>query len=369
MLERRAISVDGIVQGVGFRPFVHGLAGSLRLQGFVRNQAGNVRIEVEGEGGSLDRFLDELTHHPPPLAHIDRVLWSTISPRGDAQFQIQASQTDGDGEILISPDVATCGACLKELFDPADRRYRYPFLNCTRCGPRLTIITGSPYDRPRTTMAGFSMCRKCQEEYEDPGDRRFHAQPTCCRQCGPSLRLFDKEGTPVATDDPLAAFAEAILAGRIGALKGIGGFHLVCDATDESVVAELRRRKHRDEKPFAVMLRDVQEVLSICEVTQLERQLLESPRAPIVLLRKREGLLVANSVAPGNPLLGVMLPYTPLHHLLLSGVGGLPLVMTSGNRADEPIAYEETDALERCAGSRISFSSITGRSISVATIP
>lgn len=210
MVERRAISVVGIVQGVGFRPFIHGLAARLHLQGFVRNQTGNVRIEVEGECGSLDHFLSEITHHPPPLAHIDRVSWSPISSRGDAQFRIDASESDADGQVLISPDVATCAACLDELLDPANRRYRYPFLNCTHCGPRLTIITGSPYDRPRTTMAGFPMCPACSEEYENPADRRFHAQPTCCRDCGPKLRLLSAEGAAVAADDPLAAFVEAI---------------------------------------------------------------------------------------------------------------------------------------------------------------
>ena len=350
MAERRAISVDGIVQGVGFRPFVYGLASRLHLQGFVRNQTGNVRIEVEGERGSLDRFLNELTHNPPPLAHIDRVSWRQVSPCGDMLFRIDASEIDPGGQVLISPDVATCSACLGELLDPANRRYRYPFLNCTHCGPRLTIITGSPYDRPRTTMARFPMCPECREEYEDPADRRFHAQPTCCGDCGPALRLLDGDGTQIAADDPLTAFVRAIRGGRIGAMKGIGGYHLVCDATKESVVAELRQRKHRDEKPFAVMLRTLPEVQAICEVSTLEGKLLESPRAPIVLLRRRIGCRIAPAVAPGNPLLGVMLPYTPLHHLLLHDLNGVALVMTSGNRSDEPIAYEEADALQRLHG-------------------
>jgi hydrogenase maturation protein HypF len=350
MVERRAISVVGIVQGVGFRPFVHGLASRFHLLGFVRNQTGNVRIEVEGEGGSLDRFLNEITHHPPPLAQIDRVSWSPVSPRGDAQFRINASESDGDGQVLISPDVATCAACLDELLDPANRRYRYQFLICTHCGPRLTIITGSPYDRPRTTMAGFPMCSECREEYENPVDRRFHAQPTCCRDCGPALRLLNAEGTEVAADDPLVTFVEAIRAGRIGAMKGVGGYHLICDATREPVVTELRQRKHRDEKPFALMLRNMADVRAICEVSSLEGQLLDSPRAPIVLLRRRAGCSIADSVAPGNPLLGVMLPYTPLHHLMLGDMQGTPLVMTSGNRADEPIAYEEADATGRLHG-------------------
>jgi len=350
MVERRAISVDGIVQGVGFRPFVHGLASRLHLQGFVRNQTGKVRIEVEGEGGCLDRFLNELTHNPPPLAQINHVSWSPLSPRGDVQFRIDASESDSDGQVLISPDVATCAACLGELLDPANRRYRYPFLNCTHCGPRLTIITGSPYDRPRTTMAGFPMCPECSEEYENPADRRFHAQPTCCQSCGPALRLLSGEGTQLAAEDPLTTFVQAIQAGRIGAMKGVGGYHLICDATQEPVVAELRQRKHRDEKPFAIMLGTLADVQAIGEVSSLESQLLQSPRAPIVLVRRRPGCRIAQSVAPGNPLLGVMLPYTPLHHLLMQDVQGVPLVMTSGNRSDEPIAYEEADAVERLRG-------------------
>jgi hydrogenase maturation protein HypF len=350
MVERRAINVRGIVQGVGFRPFVHGLASRFHLQGFVRNQSGDVRIEVEGEGGSLDRFLNEITRNPPPLAHIDHVSWSRVSPRGDVQFRIDASKIDSDGQVLISPDVATCPACLAELLDPADRRFRYPFLNCTHCGPRLAIITGSPYDRPRTTMAGFPMCPECGEEYDNPADRRFHAQPTCCRECGPTLRLLNAEGTAIPADDPLVTFVRAIQAGQIGAMKGVGGYHLVCDATNELVVAKLRQRKHRDEKPFAVMLHNLSDIKKLCEISPLEGQLLESPRAPIVLVRKRSPCGIAESVAPGNPLLGAMLAYTPLHHLLLNDVQGIPLVMTSGNRSDEPIAYEEADAVERLRG-------------------
>jgi hydrogenase maturation protein HypF len=361
MLQRRAICVDGIVQGVGFRPFVHGLASRLRLRGFVRNQTGNVRIEVEGERASLDCFLDEVTRSfndgneaAPPLARIERVSWCDISVRGDMQFRIEASELDPDGRVLVSPDVATCADCLKELFDPANRRYRYPFLNCTHCGPRVTIITGSPYDRAQTTMAAFPMCASCREEYENPADRRFHAQPTCCPECGPILRLLDGVAALIPAVDPLATFVEEIRSGRIGAMKGIGGYHLVCDATNESAVAEMRRRKYRDDKPFAVMVRNFGDAQAICEVSSLERQLLESPPAPIVLLAKRTGLRIApqvcDGVAPGNPHLGVMLPYSPLHHLLLDDMKGLPLVMTSGNRSDEPIAYDDADAITRLRG-------------------
>jgi hydrogenase maturation protein HypF len=349
MVERRAIAVQGIVQGVGFRPFVHGLAVRLRLGGFVANHAGSVLIEVEGDAPALDYFLAELAGHPPPLAHIERLAWESRPPRGDAAFRIAASQSEPDpAAVFISPDVATCADCLAELFDPDDRRFGYPFLNCTNCGPRLTIIRGAPYDRARTTMAAFALCAACRAEYEDPANRRFHAQPTCCPACGPRLQLRDAAGAPVTTDDPLARFADALRAGRIGALKGLGGYHLACDARSDAAVGELRRRKHRDEKPFAVMVAGLAAARALCEVSADEETLLCSPRRPIVLLRRRGA--VAEAVAPRNPYLGVMLPYTPLHQLLLRAVGDLPLVMTSGNRTDEPIAYEDADALARLAG-------------------
>lgn len=350
MAERRAIQVGGIVQGVGFRPYVHGLASRLQLHGFVKNQTGDVLIEVEGEVNSLERFLDELACRPPPLAQIDQVRWVSVVPRGDQQFRIEPSEVDAASQFFIAPDVATCAACVRELLDPADRRFRYPFLNCTNCGPRLTIITGSPYDRPRTTMARFAMCPDCRDEYEDPANRRFHAQPTACAACGPRLQVLGADGAPAEAADPLACFVQAIAAGRIGAMKGLGGYHLVCDARNAASVAELRRRKHRDEKPFALMVRDLDAAQAICELGPLERQLLQPPRCPIVLLRKRAGSGIAEPVAPGNPYLGVMLPYTPLHHLLLHDLAGLPLVMTSGNRADEPIAHQEEDAVQRLRG-------------------
>jgi hydrogenase maturation protein HypF len=236
------------------------------------------------------------------------------------------------------------------LLAPGDRRHRYPFLNCTNCGPRLTIITGAPYDRQRTTMAGFPLCAACRAEYEDPADRRFHAQPTCCPACGPRLQLLDGQGQPVGSADPVAAFTEALLADRIGAMKGLGGYHLACDARSGAVVAELRRRKHRDEKPFAVMVADEAAAAALCQVQPAEQELLLTAQRPIVLLRKRPGAGVAEEVSPHNPFLGVMLPYTPLHHLLLRAAPGVPLVMTSGNRSDEPIAYEDRDAVERLAG-------------------
>jgi hydrogenase maturation protein HypF len=260
------------------------------------------------------------------------------------------SESHSDGPIFVSADVATCDLCLAELFNPLDRRYRYPFLNCTNCGPRLTIVTGAPYDRQRTTMASFRMCDPCRAEYEDPANRRFHAQPIACPTCGPQLQLLDAQGVPVLTDDPLASFAAGIRGGLIGALKGLGGFHLTCDAGDKAAVGALRQRKQRDEKPFAIMVRDVATAKKYCQVSVAEEDLLRSPARPIVLLHKRSNARVADGVSPLNPFLGIMLPYTPLHHLLLEAVVGIPVVMTSGNRSDEPIAFEERDALSRLDG-------------------
>jgi len=349
-MERRAITVEGIVQGVGFRPFVYALASRLDLRGFVKNQSGRVIIEAEGSRSCLERFVCDLRDAAPPLARIDALSSQPTFVRGDETFRIDPSDEQSSGPIFISPDVATCDACLAELFDPTDRRYRYPFLNCTNCGPRLTIIKGAPYDRARTTMASFPMCPACQAEYDDPDNRRFHTQPAACPACGPRLSVCQKNGEPIETSDPLALFIDALRRGQIGALKGLGGFHLVCDAAAESIVSELRRRKHRDEKPFAVMMPDLDTVRRCCEISALEETLLLSPRRPIVLLKKRAdsiGDSVCEAVTPGNPRLGVMLPYTPLHHLLFEKFQGRALVMTSGNRSDEPIAYEDADAFER----------------------
>jgi hydrogenase maturation protein HypF len=353
-MPRRAITVSGVVQGVGFRPFVYGLASKHRLSGFVRNRVGTVEIEVEGPSTSLDDFLYELEHSPPALAMIDRLLSHEQSPVGDREFCIEHSYDGAEHEIYLSPDVATCPDCLAELFNPLDRRYRYPFINCTNCGPRLTIIRAAPYDRLRTTMSDFAMCAACRQEYEDPRNRRFHAEPIACPICGPQLQLRDAIGNHVDSSDPLAAFVEVIRRGGIGALKGLGGYHLVCDARDDRAVAELRRRKHRDEKPFAIMIRDLFAAERLCHVTDEQRHVLEQPARPIVLLRKnRDSTLAAISlseaVAPGNPYLGVMLPYTPLHHLLLDAMDRAPLVMTSGNRSDEPIAYLDDDAAQQLA--------------------
>ncbi len=350
-MERRVIAVRGTVQGVGFRPFVYGLAAKLQLGGSVSNHPGGVTIEVEGEAGQVEAFLADLTYQPPPLARIEGVCWERREPRGQREFQIGVSATEGRGEVAISPDVATCAECLRELFDPGDRRYRYPFLNCTNCGPRLTIVRGYPYDRARTTMGGFALCAACRAEYEDPGNRRFHAQPTACAACGPSLGVADGQGRLVEAEDALGWFVEALRSGGIGALKGLGGYHLVCDGRCGEAVRELRRRKGREEKPFAVMVADVRTAEGLCEVREAERGLLESCRRPIVLLRKGGGAAAVEGCAPGNVRLGVMLPYTPLHHLLMAEMGsGSVLVMTSGNRSDEPIATGEPEVFERLRG-------------------
>jgi len=351
-MNRLAIVVDGIVQGVGFRPFVYGLAQRFEIGGFVKNRAGSVLIEAEGTQDCLDGFVRSLSESPPPLAKIERIMWQAQEPRGERCFCIEASQDledISDRPIFISPDVATCDECLLDIFDRRNRRHLYPFTNCTNCGPRLTIVKVAPYDRHRTTMALFEMCEECRAEYENPADRRFHAQPICCPKCGPRLKVIDGKGGELSTDDPIEYLADALRAGRIAAIKGLGGYHLACDAGNESSVAELRRRKHRDEKPFAVLVADVAAAQSLCHVDPAEAELLRSSRRPIVLLRKGESEAgrLAPSIAPRNPWLGFMLAYTPVHHLLMRALDGLPLVMTSGNSSDEPIAYEDGDAIAR----------------------
>jgi hydrogenase maturation protein HypF len=348
-LTRTRVRVEGIVQGVGFRPFVHALAGRLGLAGLVGNDAGGVFVEVEGAAETVERFLEALAAEAPPLAVIERVTATPLEPTGAAGFAIAPSLAGGDRQTLVSPDTATCADCLRELADPADRRFRYPFINCTNCGPRFTIVRDVPYDRPATTMAGFEMCADCAREYGDPGDRRFHAQPVCCPACGPTLALLDRRGA-AAAGDPLAVAAARLRDGAVVAVKGLGGYHLAADAASEPAVAALRARKHREDKPFAVMVADVASARRLGEVGPAEEAMLASPRRPIVLLRRRGGGAgVAPSVAPGNRSLGVMLPYTPLHHLLLEAVGR-PIVLTSGNVSDEPIAYRDSEALERLGG-------------------
>jgi hydrogenase maturation protein HypF len=348
MTVRTRARVSGTVQGVGFRPFVYRVAHEQGLGGWVLNDEHGVLLEVEGDPDSVAEFFARMRSEAPPLASVDDLRCEAVRAVGEPAFTIRASERTGTPDALVVPDSATCEDCLAELADPANRRHRYPFINCTNCGPRFTIVRDVPYDRPLTTMAAFAMCDACRREYEDPGDRRFHAQPNACPACGPRVRLLDADGTEIAVDgDPLRAAAARLAAGAIVAVKGLGGYHLVCDAADEAAVATLRARKHREDKPFALMVASATTAADLIDVAQPTRTLLESSARPIVLARRRPGAAVAQAVAPGAPELGVMLPYTPLHHVLLGDVGGRALVMTSGNVSDEPIAYRDEDALER----------------------
>jgi hydrogenase maturation protein HypF len=333
LLTRRRLRVTGVVQGVGFRPFVYGLATRHGLGGFVLNDGEGVIVEAEGDDHALDAFALSLRAEAPGLARVQAVVAERLEPSGEKEFRIVAS-SPAAGSALVPADVATCDDCLGELFDPADRRYRYPFVNCTQCGPRFTIVRAVPYDRANTTMAGFELCADCRREYEDPANRRFHAEPTCCPACGPRLTV------------PLDEAVALIRTGRIVAVKGLGGYHLACDAQNEEAVARLRARKHREEKPFAVLTSEPE---ALAEVSTAELELLRSPARPVVLVRRRESTAIARSVAPGTPWLGLMLPYSPLHHLLAADVGG-PLVLTSGNVSDEPIAVDDEDARRRLGG-------------------
>jgi hydrogenase maturation protein HypF len=349
-LVRARARVEGTVQGVGFRPYVYRLATALSLDGFVLNDSHGVEIEVQGAEDAVARFLRALPSQAPPLARIERVSTEPRPLEAPAGFEIRESPAGGAREAPVSPDTPTCGDCLAELSDPADRRFRYPFINCTNCGPRFTIARGIPYDRPLTTMAGFTMCERCRAEYEDPADRRFHAQPNACPDCGPTLRLLQGSDTPLAAStgapDAVAAAAAALRAGAIVAVKGIGGFHLACRADDEAAVATLRARKHREDKPFALMTADLEAARELVQLGEGELALLASPARPIVLAQRLPAAPVAASVAPRSREFGVMLAYSPLHHLLLADAA-TALVMTSGNVSDEPIAYEDADALAR----------------------
>ena len=340
-LVARRIEVRGVVQGVGFRPFVWRLAERHGVAGRVRNASGVVEIHAEGAPEVLEAFTAAIAGEAPPLARVEAVSWTPVTAEGLGGFDVEAS-VDGVGDRLVSADAATCAACLTELFDPDDRRYRYPFINCTDCGPRFTIIEALPYDRERTSMRAFPMCDQCRREYEDPGDRRFHAEPVACPACGPRVSLL---GVADA-DDPIEIVAALIRAGGIVALKGLGGFHLACDATDEAAVARLRDRKRRPDKPFAVMVSDVAAARRWFAPTPVELDALSSWQAPIVLMTAARPL--APPVAPGFARHGVMLPSTPLHHLLLRAVDR-PLVMTSGNASDEPICVTNEDAADRLA--------------------
>ena len=348
--ERVRVSVRGVVQGVGFRPFVYQLATSLKLAGWVRNTSEDVQIEIEGAPDAVQQFFHSLRDEAPPRATIEKVTVTRLTSRSAASgFEILSSVAEEGKYQLVSPDIATCEACLAEILAPDDRRFHYPFTNCTNCGPRFTIIEDVPYDRPRTTMRGFTMCPDCQREYDDPLNRRFHAQPNACPTCGPRLELLDAAGKAVMAGDVIAETARLLRDGRIIAVKGLGGFLLACDATDERVVNRLRQRKQRPAKPFAIMLSSLEEVRRHCRLSDAEAKLLASPAAPIVLLPWRKGSTVSAAVAPGLRHLGVMLPYTPLHHLLMREAGR-PLVMTSGNLSEEPIAKDNDEALHRLVG-------------------
>ena len=345
-VRRVAVRVDGVVQGVGFRPYVFRLAEENGVAGFVLNDTRGVAVEVEGPADAVARFLEALPREAPPLARVEQVTTVDVAPLGTSGFEIVVSDPAGSADALVAVDTATCADCLREIFDPADRRFRYPFANCTNCGPRFTIVRDVPYDRPLTTMAGFAMCADCQAEYDDPRDRRFHAQPNACPVCGPRAVL---EGDAVAgACDAVAAAASLLRDGAIVAVKGIGGYHLACRADDELAVATLRSRKHREDKPFALMAADVEAARGLVELDDAALALLVAVPSPIVLAPRRDEAAVAVAVAPGLRELGVMLPSTPLHHLLLADAG-TQLVMTSGNVSDEPIAYRDEDARERLA--------------------
>jgi len=369
---RARVRIQGTVQGVGFRPYVYRLAAEHGLAGFVLNDLRGVLLEVEGRAGAVEEFLARLTPDAPPLAVIEGVLTEEREPDGGSGFAILDSPRTGAIDAPVTPDSATCADCLRELLDPDDRRYRYPFINCTNCGPRFTIVRGIPYDRPLTTMTSFHMCARCRAEYQDPTDRRFHAQPNACAECGPSVSLLrtDGEQVPIGlAEDSVRAAASALRDGKIVAVKGIGGFHLACRADDETAVAVLRARKHREDKPFALMVATVEDAARLVRLGPTERVLLCGPERPIVLAPRREHGAVAHSVAPGAPELGVMLPYSPLHHLLLGDLDGsvtdeatlleatrgpkrglVALVLTSANACEEPIAYRDEDALARLGG-------------------
>jgi hydrogenase maturation protein HypF len=343
------VRVEGVVQGVGFRPYVYRLASELGLTGYVRNTSQNVTIVVGGPTDAVQKFISRLPDEAPPLARIHRMSVEDAPPCTTTRFEILESAVEEGRSQLVSPDVATCHACLDELLDSTDRRYRYPFTNCTNCGPRFTIITAMPYDRPNTTMSSFAMCPACSTEYADPGDRRFHAQPNACPVCGPAVSLLDRDGNEMPDADAISRTAALLDEGIIVALKGLGGFLLACDATAPEVVQQLRVRKRRPTKPFAVMVRDIETARRHCDLTAAEESLLLSPAAPIVLARWKKESTVCRDVAPGLLFLGIMLPYTPLHHLLVRACNR-PLVMTSGNLSEEPIAAETGEALTRLHG-------------------
>ncbi len=341
------MQVRGVVQGVGFRPFVYRIAGEEDLSGHIGNDTGGVTIEVEGLEASVERFLVRLRAEAPPLARIDSIAVQDLEPCGEEGFRIESSSVKGRVNTGIPPDAATCPECLRELFDPSDRRYRYPFLNCTNCGPRFSITRRIPYDRPQTSMTRFKMCAACQQEYDDPTNRRFHAQPNACWECGPHLMLVATDGTVIPAKDAVSETIELLLAGQVMAIKGIGGFHLSVDATNEDAVLKLRQRKRRFGKPLAVMVRNIEAARTLCVLSPDEEALLLTSARPIVLARARQQCGIAPSVAPGVPWLGIFLPYAPLQHLLFADERVYALVMTSANLSEEPIAIDNEEARVR----------------------
>jgi hydrogenase maturation protein HypF len=344
---RQQIEVSGIVQGVGFRPFVYRLASDRQLAGAIKNTATGVVIEVQGTQADVDDFLAHLSSDAPPLARITNIVHHEIPCTSDTAFRIAGSDSGSEAHTLISPDVAVCPDCLRELFDPGNRRFRYPFINCTNCGPRFTIVRDIPYDRAATSMAVFPMCSACQAEYHDPLNRRFHAQPNACWDCGPQVQLWDKSGTRIECEDAITRAAEALKLGQIVAVKGLGGFHLAADATNAEAVGLLRQSKHRVEKPFAIMVPSIEAASEICEVSATARMALESVSRPIVLLPRLTTCELPDEIAPFNRFLGVFLPYTPLHYVLFDHGQFKALVMTSGNLSEEPIAIDNHEAVER----------------------
>ena len=348
--KRREVVVSGVVQGVGFRPFIYRLAIEEGLAGFIGNNTGGVTIEIEGAVAHLDVFLARLRREQPPLARIDSVRVRELPATGEATFRIMVSERLGPVSTGIPADAATCPDCLRELLDPQDRRFLYPFLNCTNCGPRFTITRRIPYDRPQTSMAVFPMCPACQREYDDPANRRFHAQPNACWVCGPRLWLVGADGKEIPADDAVTACIDRLVAGQVMAIKGIGGFHLSVDATNPAAVMRLRERKRRYGKPLAVMVRDLDAARAVCALTAEEEALLTTSARPIVLARRRNGCGIADNVAPGIPWLGVFLPYAPLQHLLFTDPRIQALVMTSANLSEEPIAIDNDEALARLGG-------------------
>ncbi|PKM81916.1 MAG: carbamoyltransferase HypF [Firmicutes bacterium HGW-Firmicutes-14] len=339
------VFVRGTVQGVGFRPFIYRLAHRHSLNGIIINNPQGVEIDVEGKQGAIDKFIEAIRKEAPPLAKIEDISLKKLATAGYTDFKIGETERCGSADMPVAVDVAVCSDCLKEMFDPSDRRYGYAFINCTNCGPRFTIIRDLPYDREFTTMRAFPMCPDCITEYNDPGDRRFHAQPNACHSCGPAVTLRDSSGGIVKTKNPVQRAAVLLADKHILAVKGLGGYHLVCNALDNDTVSALRERKVREDKPFAVMSADINQAGEYCVISDEEAALLETPARPIVLLKKKNNL-IAEEVSPGNSFNGMMLPYTPLHHLLFQYLN-FPLVMTSGNLSDEPITYEDPDAFMR----------------------